>query len=90
MKAIRSFLRDEQGQDMIEYTLLIAFVLFTVVGLSSGFHGSIVGVAAQSDSPLPPMLSTLVSRVGVRTTGSPYVASVDYAIFPRGLRPALV
>ena len=49
---IRSFLRDEQGQDMIEYTLLIAFVLFTVVGLSSGFHASVAGVAAVTNSNL--------------------------------------
>jgi Flp pilus assembly pilin Flp len=53
MKAIiSSFLRDEQGQDMIEYTLLMAFVLFTVMGFSSAFHASIAGVAAVTNSSL--------------------------------------
>lgn len=40
MKFLNSFLKDEQGQDLIEYTLLLAFValaaaaLFTNVGTS--------------------------------------------------------
>lgn len=40
MKFLQNFLKDEQGQDLIEYTLLLAFValaaaaLFTNVGSS--------------------------------------------------------
>lgn len=39
---VRNFLRDEQGQDLIEYTLLLAFValasalLFTNAGVTIG------------------------------------------------------
>lgn len=47
MKFLNSFLKDEQGQDLIEYTLLLAFValaaaaLFTNVGTSvSGIWGT--------------------------------------------------
>jgi len=46
------FLRDESGQDLVEYTLLIAFVVFTVVGLAAGYHQSIAGVASTTNSNL--------------------------------------
>jgi Flp pilus assembly pilin Flp len=34
MNLIRNFLQDEQGQDLIEYTLLLAFVCLASAGLS--------------------------------------------------------
>jgi len=46
------FCGDEQGQDMVEYTLLIAFILFVVIGLASGYHGSIVGITTVSSAQL--------------------------------------
>ncbi len=47
MKTLQRFLKDEQGQDLIEYTLLMAFIalasaaIFTSAGQSiSGIWGS--------------------------------------------------
>ena len=48
----RNFPGDERGQDLVEYTLLLAFVLFVVIGLASGYHGSILGITTVSSSQL--------------------------------------
>jgi Flp pilus assembly pilin Flp len=37
--AIAEFLRNEQGQDLIEYTLLMAFVAFDVLGAGRSVKG---------------------------------------------------
>ena len=42
----------EDGQDLIEYTLLIAFLMFTVIGLATGFHNSIAGITSVSNSQI--------------------------------------
>jgi Flp pilus assembly protein, pilin Flp len=44
MKFIKSFLRDEQGQDLIEYTLLLAFVALAAAGLFSSVGGSVTTI----------------------------------------------
>jgi Flp pilus assembly pilin Flp len=46
------FLQDEQGQDLVEYTLLLSFVIFTVIGLARGYHDSIAGVTSTTNSNL--------------------------------------
>ena len=33
MKQVNRFLRDEQGQDLIEYTLLMAFIALAPAGI---------------------------------------------------------
>ena len=38
---MRNFLRDEQGQDLIEYTLLLAFVALASAALFIGAGGSV-------------------------------------------------
>jgi len=44
--------RDEVGQDLIEYTLLLAFLLFCVIGMV-GFGGaSIRGIVSTSNSQI--------------------------------------
>jgi Flp pilus assembly pilin Flp len=45
------FLSDEQGQDLIEYTLLLAFVCLASAALFIGAGGSVSGIwnAANSD-----------------------------------------
>ena len=48
----RKFRRDEQGQSLVEYTLLLAFILFVVIGLTSGYHSSIAGITSVSSSQL--------------------------------------
>jgi len=41
MKILKNFVRDEQGQDLIEYTLLLAFVALASAGLFISAGGSV-------------------------------------------------
>lgn len=52
MNGILNFLRDEQGQDLIEYTLLMAFVTLGSSALFLGAGGSISGIWSTSNSQL--------------------------------------
>jgi Flp pilus assembly pilin Flp len=47
-----SFLVDDQGQDLIEYTLLMAFVALASAALFIGAGGSIKGIWSTSNSQL--------------------------------------
>ena len=49
---INSFLRDEQGQDLIEYTLLMAFVALASAALFLGAGGSIKGIWTTTNAQL--------------------------------------
>jgi Flp pilus assembly pilin Flp len=44
--------RDEEGQDLIEYSLLMAFVTIAVVGLFAGAGGNIKNVWTASNNQL--------------------------------------
>jgi Flp pilus assembly pilin Flp len=44
MNMIRTFLKDEQGQDMIEYTLLVAFVALASAAIYIGAGQQIQGI----------------------------------------------
>jgi Flp pilus assembly pilin Flp len=52
MKRILNFLHDDQGQDLIEYTLLMAFVALASAALFLGAGGSIKGIWTTSNSQL--------------------------------------
>ena len=47
-----NLLNDEQGQDLIEYTLLMAFVALASAALFIGAGGSISGIWTTSNSRL--------------------------------------
>jgi Flp pilus assembly pilin Flp len=49
---LRNFWNDEQGQDLIEYTLLMAFVALASAALFLGAGGSIKGIWSTSNSQL--------------------------------------
>jgi len=49
---IRKFMNDEQGQDLIEYTLLMAFVALASAALFLGAGGNIKGVWTSGNSQL--------------------------------------
>ena len=49
---IRNFVRDEQGQDLIEYTLLLAFVALASAALFIAAGGSVSGIWNVADSRL--------------------------------------
>jgi Flp pilus assembly pilin Flp len=48
----RTFWNDEQGQDLIEYTLLMAFVALASAALFLGAGGSIQGIWATGNTQL--------------------------------------
>jgi Flp pilus assembly pilin Flp len=52
MTFLKNFLNDEQGQDLIEYTLLMAFVALASAALFLGAGGSISGIWSTSNSQL--------------------------------------
>ena len=52
MTTVLRFIRDEQGQDLIEYTLLMAFVALASAALFLGAGGSISGIWGTSNSQL--------------------------------------
>lgn len=52
MTYLRGFWNDEQGQDLIEYTLLMAFVALASAALFLGAGSSIKGIWATTNSQL--------------------------------------
>ena len=52
MKLLQHFLTDETGQDLIEYTLLMAFVALASAALFIGAGGSIQGIWTASNTQL--------------------------------------
>ena len=49
---LRSFWTGEEGQDLIEYTLLMAFVTLASAALFLGAGGSVAGIWTTSNSQL--------------------------------------
>jgi Flp pilus assembly pilin Flp len=49
---IIQFVKDDRGQDLIEYTLLMAFVALASAALFMGAGGSIKGIWSVSNSQL--------------------------------------
>jgi Flp pilus assembly pilin Flp len=49
---MKAFWNDDQGQDLIEYTLLMAFVALASAALFIGAGGSIAGIWSTSNSQL--------------------------------------
>ena len=52
MTFLRNLWSDEQGQDLIEYTLLMAFVALASAALFLGAGGSIKGIWSTTNSQL--------------------------------------
>jgi Flp pilus assembly pilin Flp len=52
MMYLRNFWNDEQGQDLIEYTLLMAFVALASAALFLGAGGSIAGIWTVTNTQL--------------------------------------
>jgi len=59
-RSLSHFITSEDGQDMVEYTLLLAFILFTMIGLAIGMKGSIIGITSTSNSQIS-YANTMVS-----------------------------
>ena len=52
IKRYVDFLKDEQGQDLIEYTLLLAFVCMSAAALFIGGGNSVSGIWSSTNSRL--------------------------------------
>jgi len=52
MRYLKCFLQDESGQDLIEYTLLLAFVALASAALFIGAGGSVQGIWTATNSQL--------------------------------------
>ncbi len=52
MSLLRNFWNEEQGQDLIEYTLLMAFVALASAALFIGAGGNIKGIWSTTNSQL--------------------------------------
>jgi Flp pilus assembly pilin Flp len=52
MTFLRNLFHDEQGQDLIEYTLLMAFVALASAALFIGAGGSVKGIWSVTNSQL--------------------------------------
>jgi Flp pilus assembly pilin Flp len=58
MTFLRNFWKDEQGQDLIEYTLLMAFVALASAALFLGAGGSIKSIWGTTNNQLSSAAST--------------------------------
>ena len=58
---LNGFLNDDQGQDLIEYTLLMAFVALASAALFIGAGGSISGIWTQTNTRLTAANTTAAS-----------------------------
>ena len=52
VSSLRRFLKDEQAQDLIEYTLLLAFVCLASAALFISAGGSVGGIWSSANSDL--------------------------------------
>ena len=52
MNTLKRFIRDEQGQDLVEYTLLLAFVCLASAALFINAGGSIGGIWTTANQQL--------------------------------------
>jgi Flp pilus assembly pilin Flp len=52
MRTLINFVRDDQGQDLVEYTLLLAFVALASAALFISAGGSIAGIWNVANSRL--------------------------------------
>lgn len=49
---LQRFWKEEEGQDLVEYSLLLAFIALAAVGLLSGTRTTISGLWSQINSTL--------------------------------------
>jgi Flp pilus assembly pilin Flp len=58
---VQNFVNDEQGQDLIEYTLLLAFVALASAAIFIGAGGSINGIWTGANNRLATANTTAAS-----------------------------
>lgn len=71
------FRRDERGQDLVEYTLLIAFVALVVGGLMSQAGGSLQGIWGGAGSTMAQAAGTSPVTASPTTPTNPHPGDGD-------------
>jgi len=61
MTLLRAFLREDQGQDLVEYTLLLAFVCLASAAIFIGAGGNLAGIWSVANTQLVCANSAAVS-----------------------------
>jgi Flp pilus assembly pilin Flp len=61
MKLLRTFIADDQGQDLVEYTLLLAFVCLASAALFIGAGLSLAGIWTTTNTVLVNANTTVTS-----------------------------
>jgi len=64
MNILKNFIRDEQGQDLIEYTLLLAFVALASAALFINAGNSISGIWSVANVKLNQAASAATTSSG--------------------------
>ncbi len=52
MTFVKNFINDEQGQDLVEYTLLLAFVALAIGALYTTMSGSVLNIWTKANTDL--------------------------------------
>ena len=52
-QAVQSFMRQEEGQDLLEYSLLVALIALVAVGAVTAAGGSVNGIFSAIAAALP-------------------------------------
>jgi Flp pilus assembly pilin Flp len=52
MTYLKNFLKDEQGQDLVEYTLLLAFIALAIGALYTSMGNSVLGIWTKANTDL--------------------------------------
>ena len=76
MTTVRNFWNEDQGQDLIEYTLLLAFVALASAALFIGAGGNLSGIWSSTNSQLA-AANTSASHGIAGITTSPCTADTD-------------
>ena len=53
MHAVQSFVRRDEGQDLLEYSLLVALIAFVAIGAVTAAGGSVSGIFNNIVAQLP-------------------------------------
>lgn len=52
MTYLKNFLKDEQGQDLVEYTLLLAFIALAIGALYTTMSADVLGIWTKASTRL--------------------------------------
>ena len=53
MHAVQSFVRQDEGQDLLEYSLLVALIALVAIGAVTAAGGSVNGIFTNIAAALP-------------------------------------